>query len=174
MMGNTMTVTRRQRKLRICRPGAGLVLAAAVAVGLGLAGPIGAATTQQIVVDRNSGLAISGFDPVAYFTEAQALQGKGEFEQVVAGVPWRFRSEGNSAAFKADPDVYMPRFGGYDPVGIARGVEVAGNPRLWVISGERLFLFYSTETKEEFVADSDRITTTADKSWPSISRRLVP
>src|SRR5580692_1174299 len=112
MMGNTMTVTRRQRKLRICRPGAGLVLAAAVAVGLGLAGPIGAATTERIVVDRNSGLAISGFDPVAYFTDAQALQGKGEFEQTVAGAVWRFRSAGNSAAFMADPDVYMPRFGG--------------------------------------------------------------
>jgi hypothetical protein len=190
MMGNTMTVTWRQRKLRICRPRAGLVgrpraglvcclraglvLAAALAVGLGLAGPIGAATTEQIVVDRNSGLAISGFDPVAYFTDAQALQGKGEFEQVVAGAAWRFRSEGNSAAFKADPEVYMPRFGGYDPVDIARGVAVPGNPRLWVISGERLYLFYSTETKEEFAADRDRVITAADRTWPSVSHALVP
>jgi hypothetical protein len=174
MMGNTMTATRRQRKLRICRPRACLALAAAVAAWLGLAGPIGAATTEQVVVDRNSGLAISGFDPVAYFTDAQALQGKGEFEQVVAGVPWRFRSAGNSAAFKADPDVYMPRFGGYDPVDIARGVAVPGNPRLWVISGERLYLFYSAETKEEFAAHSDRIIAIADSTWPSVSRRLVP
>jgi hypothetical protein len=174
MMGNTMTVTRRQRKLRICRPRAGLVLAAAVAVGLGLARPMDAATSEQVVVDRNSGLAISGFDPVAYFTDAQALPGKGEFEQVVAGAAWRFRSEGNSAAFKADPDVYMPRFGGYDPVDIARGVAVPGNPRLWVISGERLYLFYSSETKEEFAADNDRIVTTADRVWPSVSRKLVP
>jgi hypothetical protein len=174
MMGNTMTATRRQRKLRICRPAAGRVLAAAVAVGLGLARPLDAATTEQVVVDRNSGLAISGFDPVAYFTDAQALQGKGEFEQVVAGVAWRFRSEGNSAAFKADPDVYMPRFGGYDPVDIARGVAVPGNPRLWVISGERLYLFYSAETKEEFRVDNDRIVTTADRAWPSVSRKLVP
>jgi hypothetical protein len=174
MMGNTMTVTRRQRKLRICRPQAVLVLAAAVAVGLGLARPMDAATSEQVVVDRNSGLAISGFDPVAYFTDAQALPGKGEFEQVVAGVAWRFRSEGNSAAFKADPDVYTPRFGGYDPVDIARGVAVPGNPRLWVISGERLYLFYSAETKEEFAADNDRIVTTADRAWPSVSRKLVP
>jgi hypothetical protein len=182
MMGNTMTVTRRQRKLRICRPRAGrvrcpragLVLAAAVAVGLGLARPMDAATSEQVVVDRNSGLAISGFDPVAYFTDAQALPGKGEFEQVVAGVAWRFRSEGNSAAFKADPDVYTPRFGGYDPVDIARGVAVPGNPRLWVISGERLYLFYSAETKEEFRVDNDRIVTTADRVWPSVNRKLVP
>ena len=99
-----------------------------VAVGLCLAGPIGAATTERIVVDRNSGLAISGFDPVAYFTDAKPLPGKGEYEQAVAGAVWRFRSAGNRAAFKADPDVYMPRFGGYDPVGVARGVAVPGNP----------------------------------------------
>jgi hypothetical protein len=174
MMGNTMTATRQQRKRRICRPGTGLALAAAVAAGLGLAGPIGAATTERVVVDRNSGLAISGFDPVAYFTDAAPLQGKGEFEQVVGGAVWRFLNAGNSAAFMADPNVYMPRFGGYDPVGVARRVTVAGNPQLWVISGERLYLFYSAETRDAFAGDGNRIVTTADREWPSISRLLVP
>jgi hypothetical protein len=175
MMGNTMTATRQRRKLlRICRPGTGLALAAALAAGLGHAGPTGAATTERVVVDRNSGLAISGFDPVAYFTDAAALQGKGEFEQVVAGAVWRFRSVGNRAAFMADPDVYMPRFGGYDPVDVARGVAVAGNPRLWVISGERLYLFYSEQTRDEFAGDSDRISATADGLWASVNRLLVP
>jgi hypothetical protein len=169
-----MTAPRHWRKLRICRSWAGLALAAAVAAGLGLAGPIGAATTERVVIDRNSGLAISGFDPVAYFTDAKPLQGKGEFEQVVAGAVWRFLNAGNSAAFKADPNVYMPRFGGYDPVGVARGVAVAGNPQLWIISGERLYLFYSVETRDEFEGDNDRVVTTADSLWPSVSRLLVP
>jgi hypothetical protein len=146
----------------------------AVSAGLGLVGPIGAATTERVVVDRNSGLAISGFDPVAYFTDAAALPGKGEFEQVVAGAVWRFRSAGNRAAFMADPDVYMPRFGGYDPVGVARGVAVAGNPLLWVISAERLYLFYAVETRKEFAGDSDRTVAAADGGWPSIQRLLVP
>jgi hypothetical protein len=169
-----MTATRRRRKLRVCRPRAGLALAAVVAAGLGLAGPIGAATTERVVIDRFSGLAISGFDPVAYFTDAKPLQGKGEFEQVVAGAVWRFLNAGNSAAFKADPQVYMPRFGGYDPVGVARGVAVAGNPQLWVISGERLYFFYSAATQDEFAGDRDRVIATADREWPSVSRLLVP
>jgi hypothetical protein len=173
MMGNTMTAARRQRKLHSCGLKAAL-LAAAVLAGFAVARPIGAATTERVVVDRNSGLAISGFDPVAYFTDAEALAGKGEFEQVVAGAVWRFRSEGNRAAFVADPDVYMPRFGGYDPVGVARGVAVAGNPLLWTISGERLYLFYTDDTRKEFVSDSDRVTATANRSWPSIRRKLVP
>jgi len=174
MMGKTMTAARRQRKPQCQGPGTGLVVAAVVWVGLGLAGPIGAATTERVVVDRNSGLAISGFDPVAYFTEAKALPGKGELEHALAGAVWRFRSEGNRAAFMADPDVYMPRFGGYDPVGVARGVAVAGNPQLWLISEERLFLFYTPETKEEFAGDSGRVITTADRKWPSVQRKLAP
>jgi hypothetical protein len=174
-----MTLPRQRWKPRTPRIWrAGTVLAAAMAAGLGLLlgllGPIGAATTERIVVDRNSGLAISGFDPVAYFTDAKAIQGKGEFEQVVAGTAWRFENAGNSAAFRADPDVYMPRFGGYDPVGVARGVAVAGNPRLWIISGERLYLFYSAEARDEFAGDSDRIAATADREWPAVSRLLVP
>jgi hypothetical protein len=174
MMGNTMTAARQQRKRHTCGPRTWRVLAAVLAAGLGLAGPIGAATTERVVVDRNSGLAISGFDPVAYFTDARALPGKDEFEQVVAGAVWRFRNAGNRAAFRAHPDVYMPRFGGYDPVGVARGVAVAGNPLLWVISGERLYLFYAAETRDEFADDSDRNIATADRLWPSISRMLVP
>jgi hypothetical protein len=149
-------------------------LAALAAAGLGLVGPLRAATTERIVTDRNSGLAISGFDPVAYFTDAQALPGKSEFEQVVAGTVWRFRSVGNRAAFVADPDVYMPRFGGYDPVGVARGVAVAGNPLLWVIKNQRLYLFYAPETRNEFTGDSGRTIATADMEWPEISRSLVP
>jgi hypothetical protein len=183
MMGNTMTAERRKRKLHPCgaktwrtgvwRPSRGLALAA-VAAGLGLAGPIRATTIEKVVVDRNSGLAISGFDPVAYFTDAKALPGKGEFEQTLAGVVWRFRSEGNRAAFVADPDVYGPRFGGYDPVGVARGVAVPGNPLLWTISDQRLYLFYSAETRQEFVSAGARVITTADIEWKSLQRTIVP
>lgn len=179
MMGNTMTAARQRRKPHFCSPRifspkTGLVLGALVSASLGLAGPIGAATTERVVVDRNSGLAISGFDPVAYFTDAQALPGKGEYEQAVAGAVWRFRSVGNQAAFMADPNVYMPRFGGYDPVGVARGVAVAGNPLLWVISGKRLYLFYAAETRDAFADDSDRTIATADREWSSVNRTLVP
>jgi hypothetical protein len=126
------------------------------------------------VVDPNSGLAISGFDPVAYFTDGAPLQGKGELEQSFAGTVWRFRSEGNRAAFIADPEVYVPRFGGYDPVGLARGVVVAGNPRLWLISEQRLYLFYTAETRQEFVNDRDRVVATADSEWPRVQQKLTP
>ena len=86
------------------------------------------------MVDRHTGLAIYGFDPVAYFTERQAdASGRATSSYRHAGAVWRFRNEGNRGAFAADPEVYMPRFGGYDPVGVARGVATPGDPRVWVV-----------------------------------------
>ncbi len=154
------------------RIGTGLL----VAVVGGLAGllPIRATTTEQVVVDRYSGLAINGFDPVAYFVGAAAPAGKGDFEYAFAGAVWRFRNEGNRAAFMANPEVYMPRYGGYDPVGIALGVAVPGHPKLWTVWEKRLYLFYSADDQATFVPDAKRIITTADRKWPSVRNQLTP
>jgi hypothetical protein len=102
------------------------------------------------------------------------LLGKGEFEYRHVGAVWRFRNSGNLSAFAADPDVYMPRFGGYDPIGVGRGVATAGDPRIWVIAGERLYLFQSIENKAEFSADGERAAAAADEAWPSVQRTLSP
>jgi hypothetical protein len=171
MIGNTMTTARPQRKPRRCLRAALWLLA--LGSWLGITGPLGAAVTERLVVDRNSGLAISGFDPVAYFTDGRALVGKGEFEQSFAGAVWRFRNTGNRAAFVAAPDVYMPRFGGYDPVGLARGVALAGNPELWLVSGERLYLFYSSDARDQFANDGDNVIAAADKAWPAVEHTLA-
>ena len=130
--------------------------------------------TEQFVTDRNTGLAIGGFDPVAYFVDGRPLQGRDAFEYAFAGAVWRFRNEGNRAAFMADPDVYAPRFGGYDPVGIARGIALPGNPRLWVLAGERLYLFYTAEDRNAFLADVDVIVALADSKWPQVQLTLTP
>src|SRR4051812_10740490 len=80
-----------------------------------------ASTTERVVVDRHTGLALYGVDSVAYFTDGKPVAGREEFEYRFAGAIWRFDNEGNRAAFAADPDVYMPQYGGYDPVGVGRG-----------------------------------------------------
>ena len=81
-----------------------------------------AATTERVVVDQHTGLALYGIDPVAYFTERKPVPGRAEFEYSYAGAVWRFANDGNRAAFAADPDIYMQRYGGYDPVGVSRGL----------------------------------------------------
>ena len=77
-----------------------------------------------MVVDWHTGLAIGGYDPVAYFTDGKPLPAEPIWNCSYGGAVWRFRNIGNRAAFAAHPDVYMPQFGGYDPLGVARGVAV--------------------------------------------------
>ena len=133
-----------------------------------------AATTERVVVDRHTGLAIYGVDPVAYFTDSRRVLGRAEFEYRHAGAIWRFDNEGNRAAFIADPEVYMPRFGGYDPIGIGRGVPLAGDPRRWIIVSERLYLFQSPENKAIFAVDGERAVLAADDAWPALLHTLAP
>ena len=63
----------------------------------------GAATTERVVVNRHTGLAIDGFDPVAYFVDGAPKHGRAELELRSGGATWRFRNEGNRAAFAARP-----------------------------------------------------------------------
>jgi len=166
-----MTAARQKQK----RYRAGLALATCLGLVLSAAAPgLGAALTQSIVVDRHSGLAIGGYDPVAFFTDGKPMIGRGDVELRYDGVVWRFRNEGNRAAFVERPDVYMPQFGGYDPLGVAHGVAVPGNPDLWVIVGERLFLFYDHARRDQFVASSERFIAAAERKWPDVLAALSP
>ena len=81
--------------------------------------------------------------------------------------------QGNRAAFEAHPDVYMPRFGGYDPIGIARGVSTAGYPALWTVHDDRLYLFYTEEAREAFLANPNAVIAAAAARWPAVRNELA-
>jgi hypothetical protein len=168
-----MTAARQERKSRTA-------IVAAVAFSLAWAASLGmfpaaggAATTEMVVVNRHTGLAIDGFDPVAYFIDAGPKAGRGDLELRFGGATWRFRNEGNRAAFAADPDVYAPRFGGHDPVAMGRGASTPGHPELWLIHGRRLYLFYSAEARAAFARDPAGAIDAAERNWPDVQRTLV-
>ncbi len=132
-----------------------------------------AETTERIVTGRFTGLAIEGFDPVAYFVNRRPVLGLSEFEAAKEGVVWRFHNEGNRASFLAHPEIYGPQFGGYDPVDVARGITVAGNPRFWLITGERLYLFGFEANRAAFASDPKNFLIKAQGRWPSLKRTLA-
>ena len=169
-----MALQRRSRKFR-ARSGPGLlaVLAILAVLAPGFERPLGAATSERVVNDPHTGLAISGFDPVAYFTDAKPIAGKPEYEMLLEDVVWRFRNEGNRSAFAANPATYLPRYGGHDPVGIGRGVAVDGNPLLWAINGDRLYLFYSDRDRLAFTADPEYVVVAADGRWQEVLETLA-
>ena len=164
-----MTAARQQRKPHLL---VGALLC--IALGTGIYPPVEApaATDNQLAVNKDTGLAISGFDPVAYFTEGKALFGRPEFELNLEGAVWRFSNEGNRGAFEKHPEVYAPRFAGYDPVAIGRGRSVPGHPLFWVLVGQRLYFFYSERTRLTFLEDPGRIIDTAERKWPNLANDL--
>jgi hypothetical protein len=167
-----MTAQRQERNG--WRPGiAFIALLAGIAAMAGPEIAARASTTERLVVDRHTGLALGGFDAVAYFTDARPMTGQPGFEVYEAGAVWRFRNEGNRAFFLAHPEIYGPQFGGYDPTDLARGVTFAGNPRVWLIMGQRLFLFGRTESRDAFAADPARFVREARQRWPGLQEALA-
>jgi hypothetical protein len=161
-----MTAARRRRKPW---------LTLALATGLGLGGilaPLSGRAAGDIEVNAHTGLAISGFDPLSYFVDRKPLMGQPGLELSLGGTIWQFRNPGNRAAFAAHPEVYMPRFGGYDPVAIARGASVPGHPLFWAVVGERLYLFYDASARAAFLADPGRVIAAATRKWPAVARGI--
>lgn len=163
-----MTVRRQQRKE--FRAALRLVFAALMLAPGALSAQ---SLTDRIVSNRFTGLAISGYDPVAYFTEARSVRGVEQYEAMQGGVVWRFRNEGNRAAFLGHPGVYSPQFGGHDPVDVARGRTVAGSPEVWILHHGRLFLFASETSRQAFTANPDGFQSLAEKRWPALREDLA-
>jgi hypothetical protein len=167
-----MTAARQERKRPVLVGFSATFLAALALTGAALS-PTGAATTEWVVSNRYTGLAIDGFDPVAYFVDAAAKAGRAELELRYGGASWRFGNEGNRAAFAIAPDIYAPRFGGHDPMAVIRGTATPGHPQLWLIAHQRLYLFYSAEARAAFARDPDSAIAAAERNWPELQPMLV-
>jgi hypothetical protein len=165
-----MTSQRRERKP--CRLSVGiLAILGAAGVVLMVAVPWSHAA-EPVAFNHDTGLAIDGFDPVAYFTDGRARPGRPDLELRSGGANWRFANEGNMAAFAADPEVYAPQFGGYDPVAVVRGAATPGHPELWLIAENQLYLFYSEAARAAFARDPDSVIEAAERHWPGVMRSV--
>ncbi|VAW06161.1 hypothetical protein MNBD_ALPHA01-300 [hydrothermal vent metagenome] len=101
-----------------------------------------------IVNEDKNGIAIDGFDAVAYHTAATAQKGLNGFQVTWAGSIWYFTSLENRQAFSENPEEYAPQYGGYDPFGMAmNGTAQPATPELWAIEDGKLYLFHSGQTR---------------------------
>lgn len=158
----------KRRRVRAALAGALFTLTVLAAAGTAVA-----SVAELVVADRRAGIALYGFDPVSYFLTGTSEAGSARFELSFAGFAWHFRSEANRAAFRADPDVFVPRFGGYDPVALMRGSPVAGHPTIFVVHGGRLYLFQKPDHRLQFLANPDTVVEAAHANWPRARGSLV-
>ncbi|TBO43593.1 YHS domain-containing (seleno)protein [Pedobacter kyonggii] len=126
------------------------------------------AQKKQLNLD-DTGLALAGYDPVAYFTMQKAVEGKKEITLVHDGVTYRFVSNQHRSLFKANTAKYLPQYGGWCAYAMgASGTKVAVDPETFKLVSGKLYLFYNkflNNTKKSWDKDESRLKTKADISW---------
>ena len=118
-----------------------LGMAACAAVLLSINGPLLAETAP---------LALKGYDPVAYFTDARPTPGLEQFELLWDGQRYRFANALHREMFKASPDKYAPQFGGLCAMNLSNGVKRESDPHNWVISNGNLYVFAGEQGMRNF------------------------
>jgi YHS domain-containing protein len=152
----------------------GLLLALWVSTWLALSVPVSAAAlVDAIVTDPLTGVALEGYDPVSYFTDPEPVQGQADYEYQWGGVPWYFASAANRDVFMRNPEIYAPQFGGHCVTSLSRGYLSDGKPRLYVISGMKLYLFYSVANREAFFKSEATSLKDAEGGWTRLSGTLT-
>jgi YHS domain-containing protein len=123
---------------------------------------------QKSPVFEQSGKAIRGYDPVAYFTEEKPVPGKDEFVYNWNNTSWYFSSQQNLDSFKTAPERYAPQYGGYCAYGLSNGYKAPTSPDVWTIVNGKLYMNYNIQVREAWDKKRDERIEKADKHWPEI------
>ncbi len=115
-----------------------------------------------------SDVAVSGYDPVAYFTDNKPVKGSKEFSTRWSGAEWRFASAAHRDAFLADPAKYAPEFGGYCAYAVSQGTIASSDPTEWKIVDGKLYLNYNHDIATTWERDVAGFIAKAKANWPTI------
>lgn len=141
----------------------------ALAATAGASITLAAANAGKPPVNTEGGeFAIDGHDAVAYFHEGRPVKGKAEFSAVYNGARWAFASAANRDRFRAAPEDFAPRYGGYCAYAVSQGYTAPIDPAAWKIVDRRLYLNYSKSVQRRWEADQARHIRNADRNWPAV------
>ena len=126
-----------------------------------------AAAPKPVNTDRH-GVAVNGYDVVAYFTDMQPVKGTPEFTHEWNGATWQFASASHRDLFAANPEKYTPAYGGYCAWAVSKGSTAPIDPEAWTIVDGRLFLNYSMSIRKKWEADRASRIAMADANWPAV------
>jgi len=142
-----------------------LAAAAAAPAAAMFARPAMAASPPVFI---HSGVAIRGADPVAFFTEGDAVTGSAEHALDWGEATWHFASSQNLEAFVNDPEAYAPQYGGYCAFALSRGSIATSVPEAWTIHEGKLYLNYSINVRQVWSEDIPGNIRKADANWPGV------
>jgi YHS domain-containing protein len=143
-------------------------LAAVVAASVLLLVP----TLHAQKVNRSwTGLAIDGYDPVAYFTERKPVKGDRQFEHQYNGATYRFASAANRDLFAKSPEKYAPQYGAFCAYAVSRNYTADTDPLAWKIVDGKLYLNYNAAAQKAWEQDVPGNIVKGDANWPGLSRK---
>ena len=108
---------------------------------------------------------ISGYDPVAYFTDGKPVRGSGYHTTVVDGVTYAFATAEHQKMFEANPQKYLPAYGGYCAYGVAVGKKFVADPEVWKIVEGKLYLNLDKGIQQKWQKDIPGFIKKADSNW---------
>jgi len=145
-----------------------VILVTATVMLIGLVVPATVQAKNEVYTDQ-AGLAIRGYDPVAYHEKGRPLEGSSNFEFVWKGARWRFANATHRDLFKADPERYAPRYGGYCAWAVSQGYTASVDPEnAWRIVAGKLYLNYSVAVKKRWETDIPGHIQKANVNWPDV------
>ncbi|NVK13466.1 MAG: hypothetical protein HWE35_04735 [Rhodobacteraceae bacterium] len=119
----------------------------------------------------STGLAMQGYDPVAYFTDGAPTKGSYKITSIYNDATYRFASEEHKAAFEKNPEAYVPAYGGYCAFGTAMGFKFDGDPNHWKIVDNTLYLNLSQDIQERWEGDIPGFIEKASVNWTDIAEK---
>jgi YHS domain-containing protein len=119
---------------------------------------------------QDKGIAIKGYDPVAYFTEKKAMPGDQAIAYEWAGTKWQFISKDNMELFKKNPEKYAPQYGGFCAYGVSENHKSPTDPNAWTVVGDKLYLNYNLKVKELWSTDVPGRIKKADTNWKTLEK----
>ncbi|MCA2409334.1 hypothetical protein GYN07_18260 [Rhizobium leguminosarum bv. viciae 248] len=160
----------------VTRSGARGISRSVAVIGLAVAAAVGgsqAFADDPVNTGYFGGVAIMGYDTVAYFTEGKATKGSEKFAYEWLGTPWHFANAEHRDMFISEPLKYAPQYGGYCAGEVALGsVTVNNDPEAFKIIDGKLYLIYDKGSAEWFAAHAEQAVAKADENWPKIAADL--
>ena len=115
-----------------------------------------------------SSTAVSGYDPVAYFTENKPVKGNPKISTEYKGVKWYFSTTENRDKFVAAPSQYEPQYGGYCAWAVSQGSTASGDPAYWKIVNNKLYLNYDADVQKKWEPNIPDFIQKANSNWPKV------